>query len=242
MTVKIYTLENPDTGEVRYLGKTVKSLTSRLSHHKGTHSTTHKDQWIRSLDKDPVIIKIDEVDEENWEFWESWWIQYFKFIGANLTNHTLGGDGHNGVRQSEKSNRKRSKSLSGRSRKDEVKKKISESHKGKSIPQEVREKISNTLSGRTMSRSYAPQMKMVAQIKNDEIVGIYKSISDAAKSVDGYKGAISNVCSGRANTSMGYKWSFIEDIVYPLEKSSELLENGSTESNTRGSLYCYLLG
>lgn len=48
--VKIYTLKHPDTLEVRYVGKTVRSLSRRLGNHianaKGNKHNKHLSNWI----------------------------------------------------------------------------------------------------------------------------------------------------------------------------------------------------
>jgi len=51
---KIYTLSHPKTKEVRYIGKTYRTLKKRLSEHcsecNANHGT-HKIHWIKSLKK-----------------------------------------------------------------------------------------------------------------------------------------------------------------------------------------------
>lgn len=60
--VKIYTLKHPDTLEVRYVGKTVRSLSRRLGNHianaKGNKHNKHLSNWILkilSLGKRPIM-------------------------------------------------------------------------------------------------------------------------------------------------------------------------------------------
>jgi len=146
---KIYTLENPNTGEIRYVGKTVRPLNYRLSHHISSDNQCHKTNWIKSLDGDPVIKLVDKVSDENWEFWERYWIQQFKAWGFDLVNHTDGGRGCIGMEQTEESNRKRSESLKGRTRPQSVRDKISESKTGETKSEEYKRKISESLEGTT---------------------------------------------------------------------------------------------
>ena len=50
--VKIYALINPNTKEIRYIGKTANTLNTRLYQHlKDTNCNTHKFKWINSLKK-----------------------------------------------------------------------------------------------------------------------------------------------------------------------------------------------
>lgn len=48
---KIYSLNDPETGEVRYVGKTVSPLYKRLSSHYRDKSKSYKTFWIYSLKK-----------------------------------------------------------------------------------------------------------------------------------------------------------------------------------------------
>jgi len=72
MKVKIYSLTDPTTNLIRYIGRTKNSLKVRLSGHKSkaksSNPKTHKDCWILSLAKkglSPIIEMISEV--EGWE-------------------------------------------------------------------------------------------------------------------------------------------------------------------------------
>ena len=52
--------------------------------------------WIRSLLRQgyvPIIELVQEVSESSWQQAESYWVSYFKNLGCDLTNGTLGGDG-----------------------------------------------------------------------------------------------------------------------------------------------------
>lgn len=105
--VRIYVLKDPRTGEVRYVGKTIKKLIHRLSDHcSATKETNRKCNWIRSLLKiglKPIIEEIEICFMSNWAKREAYWIQYYKGIGCQLTNSTNGGEGTFGWRHSEES-------------------------------------------------------------------------------------------------------------------------------------------
>lgn len=97
MKVYIYTLEDPRTQEVRYVGKT-KNPKGRFHNHcnKLHNERSHKRNWINSLKVlglRPKMRIIEEVEQNEWHFWEKYWIEQFKQWGFNLVNHTLGGDG-----------------------------------------------------------------------------------------------------------------------------------------------------
>ena len=98
--ITIYTLEDPITKEVRYIGKTKKELVERMYSHISNYrlkkEKSHKNSWIKSLKQKnlkPIIKELDLVKEEDWEFWEQFYINLFKSWGFNLTNMTKGGEG-----------------------------------------------------------------------------------------------------------------------------------------------------
>ncbi len=94
--VKIYTLSDPDSGVIRYIGVTKKTLKARLAAHKSSAKNasklSHKINWFRSLSKSPVIKLIEEVPEEDMWYTEMYWISQFKHWGFNLVNTTEGGE------------------------------------------------------------------------------------------------------------------------------------------------------
>ena len=98
--ITIYTLEDPITKEVRYIGKTKKELVERMYSHISNYrlkkEKSYKNSWIKSLKQKnlkPIIKELDLVEEDDWEFWEQFYINLFKSWGFNLTNMTKGGEG-----------------------------------------------------------------------------------------------------------------------------------------------------
>jgi hypothetical protein len=87
----IYTLSDPNTNEVRYVGKTINTKRRYKQHLYDKRQTSHKHSWIKSL-KDiglkPIMNIIEECND-NWEEREIYWISKYD----NLTNHKLGGNG-----------------------------------------------------------------------------------------------------------------------------------------------------
>jgi len=91
--VYIYALCEPDTEDVRYIGKTVRFPT-RIRAHYREKRTTRKCRWLNSLDGRLPIVKVLEiVGEESWEEAEKRQIRIHREMGCDLTNHTDGGDG-----------------------------------------------------------------------------------------------------------------------------------------------------
>lgn len=214
MEYKIYTLSDPDTEEIRYIGKTKNSLLYRLQQHvyEAFRHKSHKASWVKSLlkqDKMPIIELLDSTSE-NWQELEVYWISQFKTWGFNLVNMTDGGDGNNNQVMTEETKKKISETLKGRKRPEDVIKKISESHKGKKLTKSTRQKLKNINLGKIQSEATkAKRYKSVLLIsESGEIIERFNSLKEAAEKHSCRKGSISNVCYGRAKTACGYYWRF----------------------------------
>lgn len=106
---KIYVLVDPDTGEIRYIGRTSQQLSTRLRDHIRDRKSGHKKYWIdslRSKDLVPRIVLLQEVMDTEWPEAERYWISYFRSIGCPLTNMTNGGDGNVGCQLSDETRAK----------------------------------------------------------------------------------------------------------------------------------------
>lgn len=110
----IYGLIDPNTNELRYVGY-ARNLQKRImKHHSPSNlkKNTHKNAWIKSLlakkqKADVWIIEQYETSEELPQA-EIEIIAYFKYIGCNLTNGTLGGDGGMGRKHTDEELKKMS--------------------------------------------------------------------------------------------------------------------------------------
>jgi hypothetical protein len=127
-TTFIYSLSDPRTNQIRYIGKS-DNPKIRLESHLKDKKFNHKVNWIRSLSilkLKPIVEVVDEVAEDEWQFWEIHYISLFKSWGFKLTNSTLGGEG-----------------LSDPT--GEIAKKISESLKGQVQSKETKQKRGDSL-------------------------------------------------------------------------------------------------
>jgi len=94
-TVFIYALNDPETGRIRYIGKS-NNLKERIRMHLKDKKHTHKCHWIQSLlarDLKPRLQILAEVSEDRWQMWERGYIEIFRNAGYDLVNGTDGGDG-----------------------------------------------------------------------------------------------------------------------------------------------------
>jgi len=120
MTVYIYTLSCPTTGQIKYVGKTI-NLKQRFRDHMKDYRNMNKNKsWIKSLKirgLSPVMQVIDVCLGEDWRFMEDFWIQILKTWGFDLKNQIHGGRGITVL--SEESKNKISLSLKGKKQSEE---------------------------------------------------------------------------------------------------------------------------
>lgn len=224
----IYALCDPDTGKIRYIGKSIYPKDRFRRHIKNTKDgyTQYVYNWIRSLLSRNKLPKMELLEEcgENWAERERWWIQYFRSIPGNkLTNLTDGGEGIIGYIRSEEWRRKMSKVQAGKTISKETRKKISETSKGRQHSKETREKLSKAHSGKTISKEQREQIsktmtgvsqpwncKKVMQTTTDGVfVKKWASVKDAAKSLNLHNSNISACATGRYKTCGGFKWEYV---------------------------------
>lgn len=93
----IYTLSDPISKEVKYIGKT-KNLKDRLQRHMTPcnlkQTWQSKTKWLKYLKNNnlkPIMELLDVGDENNIDQLEIYWISQFKSWGFNLKNETIGG-------------------------------------------------------------------------------------------------------------------------------------------------------
>ncbi len=96
----IYTLKNPRTQEVRYVGFTMRTaaarLTQHISHALHVRRRNHCQNWVvflLSIGLHPILEVIESGAGEGWQDAERRWIVYYRQKGARLLNSTDGGEG-----------------------------------------------------------------------------------------------------------------------------------------------------
>lgn len=179
MNIYIYKLIDPLTNEIRYVGKTKKSLIKRLYEHltlRNLKSNTHKNNWVKkllNLNVKPKIELIEVVTENNWIDKEIYWIKILRENGCNLTNTSDGGEGSFGYKMTKESidksikTRKNNDTLK---RSDECKKLISKSKIGKKQSKEHTELIASKL-----------RKKIIQYNLNGDIIKEWKGIRICAR-------------------------------------------------------------
>ncbi len=216
MKYKIYTLSDPISREVKYVGRTTVSLNSRLSKHLCDRRDNKRTRWIKSLGYKPVI---DILDETNDETLESFYISYFLFIGFDLVNSKIGDDINPTMRR-----------------------KISMSNTGKTVSKETRDKISNLNKNNIVGhyaglpKHEADKLRELSRIKSlnikpksyyykkihqktldGEIVKTWNSICEMSRATGYNKGNVIKVCKNKirkdgskCKTAYGFIWTYEE--------------------------------
>jgi hypothetical protein len=89
----IYALIEPDTGEIRYVGKADnlhKRLLVHVSWTRGANDSFPKTMWIRSLlarNQRPEMIELERVPFAKARERECYWIARKVYEGCDLVNH-----------------------------------------------------------------------------------------------------------------------------------------------------------
>jgi group I intron endonuclease len=132
----IYSLIDPVTEEIRYIGKTI-NPSQRLCAHirSGYKKGNHKECWIYGLlekNLKPKMHIIEECLNDTWTEREKYYIR----TTPNLTNHTEGGDSPSGHKMSDATKKKMSEcrrgsnnSFFGKTHSEESRKAMSDSNK-----------------------------------------------------------------------------------------------------------------
>lgn len=164
-TTFIYALVDPNTQQIRYIGKS-DNPRRRMQDHMDDKRKTHRASWLKSLrDKGqkPILMIIEEVPFDIWQERERYWIAFYREQGLDLTNMADGGEGgYLGKEIHERGAAKRR----GRNHTEEHKRKIGEGSKGHPVSEatrarfaemgrnkseETRRKIGESSKGRTLS-------------------------------------------------------------------------------------------
>lgn len=195
MSIDIYSLSDPISNEIRYIGKSVDAKRRFYNHIKMAKSgdKRHISNWINKLLKDgkrPVLNIIERCNNDNWIEREMFWISNYKHL--NLCNHSNGGEGA-GIGH---------KNCVGRKYSQETIEKMKTSHlnRFKKITPELRIKMSEIASSRILSKNgNAKKCINVLTLKE------YGSLKEACLECNVTTGsAYSNIRHNRPNSLFKY--------------------------------------
>lgn len=148
----IYTLEDPLSEEVRYVGWTFDIHTRYRTHLSGKERPhTHRARWIAKLLRQSLKPRWAEIESgvgEGWAEAEQRWIAHYRACGCRLTNATEGGEGVPGLKMSAETRAKLSSLKRGRKLSEEHRRKIAVANTGRIPSEECRRKIGIANSGK----------------------------------------------------------------------------------------------
>ncbi|HWY35508.1 MAG TPA: NUMOD3 domain-containing DNA-binding protein [Nitrosopumilaceae archaeon] len=231
MKYKIYTLSDPITVEIRYIGYTEQKLSKRLKNHRGESRSklkhkikqNHRNNWINSLLKqnlEPIIELLEETD--NYIFSEKFWISQFKCWGFNLVNGTEGGEETNTSINSKENLEQRRKKWSGKNNPQYGIDKFGKNNpfynknhsketilflKNRQFSLETKKKMSNS----AKKRDRTSYFKKIIQLDfNNVIVNKFKSITEASFELKTSQSNIIGALKGKQKTAKGFYWKYID--------------------------------
>lgn len=221
MIYYIYSLKDPITNKIRYIGKTT-NIQKRYYYHCSNYhlnnENTHRSNWIKSLKNQnlkPIIEIIEEC--ENWQEREIYWIKYHKDLGYDLCNHTIGGDGGKGfsqykefkVYQYDKSgkllniyNSTREASLLTSTKLADMQKCLRGLYK---TANNYHWSKNETFTWKNKNHNAKTVLKLDI---NNNILDEYDSITEAANSNNIQRNSIKNCCLGVQKTAGKFKWKY----------------------------------
>lgn len=206
--IYIYCLKDPETKEIRYVGKTT-NINTRLKAHitRSKHNKYHSARWVQSIlkrDLKPIIELIEECAEDNWVEREKYWISYYREL-FDLTNILDGGEGGSTFGRL------------GKPWSEEQRKNNKKARLGVSV-QHTDEGNKKRAEG--VRRYYDKNKKPVLQYDLDgNFIKEWKSSVDAGKILGIPYSNINKVCKNKTLTSYGFMWRYKNgDIENKIEK------------------------
>lgn len=231
--VYIYGLKDPESQEIRYVGKT-KHLKARFWRHLHSDEKTHKGCWINCLKRKnlfPILEILEHCLESEWVEREKFWIKHYKDLGNALTNATEGGEGVTKPPGSKLSIEHRQAISNGRKGikfTEEHKINIGLAQKGRTASEETKIKMSLNSGVKGKPRSEETRLKISQAQKGRKLTEEHKlKLSNARK------GKVPWNYGKKATEEHKLKLSIIHKNLYQkkgsAEKQKELVERVQTE-------------
>jgi hypothetical protein len=221
--VSIYTLSDPTTNQVKWVGQTSNPKKRLYNHLFDKRKDVYKN-WISELMNNglrPVMDVIDDVPKEEWAFWEMHYISLYRSWGFSLINKSTGGHGSTGIFGRKKSPellKQMSIHRIGKKRPSWVVDKMKESGMYERKRKDMMENnpMKNPLSRKKMSQTRIRlgfRKLVVIQFDLDrKFIKRWESIKDANEVLGLSGGNISRCANGKGATAYGFIWKFEKDI------------------------------
>lgn len=179
--VFIYALVDPENGDIRYIGKSIRPE-QRLQNHMNEVSNCHRSHWLQSLKRQalkPDLIILEEIRGAwPWQHSERYWIARGRREGWPLTNSTDGGDGVPGL--PEETRKRMAAVWKGRKHTPEACKRIGDSKRGVVHSDATKAKMSVAHSGREI-KWIGKISDSLRKLTNDQMVEITQARANGEK-------------------------------------------------------------
>lgn len=204
-TVYIYFLCEPDTGDIRYIGKTIMPE-GRLRNHTNDRVPCHRTNWIKGLKArglEPEMVIVEEIKGDwPWQESERYWINYAKAHGCRLVNSTDGGDGVCNL--SGESKARMAKTWVGRKHRPESLLKIGAASRGRKHSQSSKDRMHTLMSAReiTWGDKISETLRKISadqQIEINERINAGETVISLAVAFGVHRTTISKVKAGTYN-------------------------------------------
>ena len=211
-TVFIYSLKDPITYQIKYIGKTI-DINRRYKEHIQTHRNrkSKKNSWIINLIKnglEPIMEILEECNLDNWEEREIFWISYYKELGFNLKN-TQNGGGRTKYVFSELARKNMSDSQKIRWTRNMRNKKgnyvLSEEERNK---RSKNAKENLNIMNNLKKGSQSCKVEILQLSKDKKFIKKWKSLSDASRALNINIGNISKCLKGKTQSCGGFIWEY----------------------------------
>ena len=211
-TVFIYSLKDPITYQIKYIGKTI-DINRRYKEHIQTHRNrkSKKNSWVISLIKnglEPIMEILEECNLDNWEERETFWISYYKDLGFNLKNIQHGGGRTEYVftetaRQNMSDAQKLRWTRNMRNKKGNYVLSKEERNKRSKNAKENPNIMNNLKKG-----SQSCKVEVLQLSKDKKFIKKWESLSDASRALNINIGNISKCLKGKTQSCGGFIWEY----------------------------------
>lgn len=208
-TVYIYTLADPITQEIRYVGKTRNLLQRRHNHLNSCRDkNTYKRNWINKLREQgylPIMEVLDEVLESEWRYWEKFWILQIKSWGFKLVNFTDGGDG---LTFGNQTSFKKGDTPWNKGRKKPKMTKLPRGKSPNSVKYQFQPGQASWIKGKKGIKIKPDKHVYQYSAINGSYIQMYKTAKEASLLLNINEEGIGQCARGKAKTAGGYIWSY----------------------------------
>ena len=218
----IYALIDPRSGEIRYIGKTVRTAHRRLRRHLARcyldEGDTHKNRWLRQLLALGIEPRIEILErcstEDELTVAECRHIAEHRALGCRLTNSTDGGEGMTGWKHTAESIAKLRHALTGKPKSAAHRAKIIAIITGRRASDATRAKLSALRKG----KNYTPRTEAYRLTMRDAKGGRpfvdqygnrYETQKGTARQLGLQSGHINSVLKGTRRSTGGYVFCYI---------------------------------